>query len=61
MTALTFWAMKTLSVDRVDLLFEMPLNSLILWARQDQYVMDDKVMTLGDKDLIDKLNQTKRG
>ena len=60
MTALTFWAMKTLSVDRVDLLFEMPLNSLILWARQDQYVMDDKVMTLGDKDLIDKLNQTKR-
>lgn len=56
MTALTFWAMKTLSVDRVDLLFEMPLNSLILWARQDQYVMDDKVMTLGDKDLIDKMN-----
>lgn len=61
MTALTFWAMKTLSVDRVDLLFEMPLNSLILWARQDQYVMDDKVMTLGDKDLIDKMNQTTRG
>lgn len=59
MTALTFWAMKTLSVDRVDLLFEMPLNSLILWARQDQYVMDDKVMTLGDKDLIDNLKSKK--
>ena len=51
--------MKSLSVDRYDMIYEMPLNSLILWARQDQYVVNDTVMTLGDKDMIDEMNKDK--
>lgn len=48
--------MSALSVEREDLIYEMPLNSLMLWARQDQYVSNSNVMTLGDKDMIDKMN-----
>lgn len=56
-TALTYWAMSSLSMDREDLIYEMPLNQLMLWARQDQYITNNTVMTLGDKDMIDKMNK----
>lgn len=49
--------MSSLSMDREDLIYEMPLNQLMLWARQDQYITNNTVMTLGDKDMIDKMNK----
>lgn len=42
-----------------ELVFEMPMKTLMLWARQDQYNFNDQVMTLGDKELIDELNRGK--
>lgn len=35
---------------------DIPLETLLLVARQEQYSMDDRVMTLGDKELIERMN-----
>lgn len=32
------------------------MKTLMLWARQDQYSMNDQVITLGDKEMIDEMN-----
>ena len=40
---------------------KIPLATLLLIARQEQYAMDDRIMTLGDKELIDTMNQNKEG
>lgn len=48
-------------MDWRDVVWEVPLQLLFLWARQNQYTMDDKVMTLGDKEMIDNLEKAKKG
>lgn len=54
--------MKNLGVNWRELVWEMPLGMVFLCARQEQYNYNDKVMTLGDKELIDDLakNDKKR-
>lgn len=61
MTAITFWAAKNFSIDWHELVMDVPLGLLFLWARQDQYNQNDKVMTLGDKELIDELELRQGG
>ena len=39
--------------EKVDeLVYEVPLTTILLLARQEQYSMNDNVMTLGDKEMI---------
>lgn len=61
MTSLTFWAANNLSMGWHELIFEMPMKTLMLWARQDQYISNDKVITLGDKEMIDEMNGGNNG
>lgn len=49
--------MKSLGTNWNELVWEMPLGLVFLWARQDQYNANDKVMTLGDKEMIDQMNK----
>lgn len=37
------------------------MKTLMLWARQDQYISNDKVITLGDKEMIDEMNGGNNG
>lgn len=53
--------MKNLNVGWRDVVWEIPLRMLFLWARQNQYTMDDTVMTLGDKEMIDNMEKSRKG
>ena len=55
------WASTHMHDPLEMLVNKIPLATLLLIARQEQYAMDDRIMTLGDKELIDTMNQNKEG
>lgn len=55
------WAMSELGASWSDSINEIPLQGLLLMLRQKQAQRVDNVMTLADKEMIDELEQRKKG
>ena len=51
------WAVTHMHDSTEDLVGYVPLETLLLVARQEQYAMDDRIMTLGDKELIERMKK----
>lgn len=59
LSSILHWAVTHMHDTTKSIVSDIPLVTLLLVARQEQYSMDDRVMTLGDKELIEKLNKEK--
>lgn len=56
LSSLLHWCVTHMHDTTKSIVSDIPLETLLLVARQEQYSMDDRVMTLGDKELIERMN-----
>lgn len=57
MTSVVLWAMKELKASWKESTQEIPISGLLLMLRQEQSYRVENVMTLSDKEMIDKLTK----